>query len=271
MRYRFGAFEINETGELRRDGKSVRLQPQPSRVLYLLVSHAGNLVTREEIQRDVWDEGTFVDFQQGLNWCIRRIREVLGDDAANPTFIETVPRRGYRFIAALAADMPAPVAAVARQKSRRTRTWLAIGLVLVGAAVFSMKTVQPSSVTVLVIPFDDLGSARADVATEEVINTLGQIDPHRLSVIDPVTAMKFKRTGECIIHMGKQLHAQYVLLGAVRKNGSNLRSTTQLFRVADNRQIWAATREIPFSSDPTRTYDALADEVAGQVGILSPH
>ncbi|HEY6339775.1 MAG TPA: winged helix-turn-helix domain-containing protein [Candidatus Sulfotelmatobacter sp.] len=98
---RFDVYELDlENGELRKQGRPVRLQPQPFKVLAKLVSEPGRLVTREELQHHVWDD-TFVDFERGLNFCIRQIRAVLADDVETPRFIETVPRRGYRFIAPL--------------------------------------------------------------------------------------------------------------------------------------------------------------------------
>jgi TolB-like protein/DNA-binding winged helix-turn-helix (wHTH) protein/Tfp pilus assembly protein PilF len=97
---RFGEFELEfKSGELRRDGTPVKLQPQPLKVLALLIANAGQLVTREEIQRAVWAGETFVDFEHGLNFCIKQIRAALGDNAQAPRYIETLPRRGYRFIA----------------------------------------------------------------------------------------------------------------------------------------------------------------------------
>jgi DNA-binding winged helix-turn-helix (wHTH) protein len=98
-RFRFGVFELDPRGgELWKAGVRTRLQPQPARVLTLLVSRAGELVTREEIQKEVWPEGTFVDFEQSLNFCIRQIRTALGDQAATPRYVETLPRRGYRML-----------------------------------------------------------------------------------------------------------------------------------------------------------------------------
>jgi eukaryotic-like serine/threonine-protein kinase len=98
-RFRFGIFELDPRGgELWKAGVRTRLQPQPARVLTLLVSRSGELVTREEIQREVWPEGTFVDFEQSLNFCIRQIRTALGDQAATPRYVETLPRRGYRLL-----------------------------------------------------------------------------------------------------------------------------------------------------------------------------
>src|SRR5258708_21781535 len=96
---RFGPFELDlRSGELRRSGMLVHLQPQPSKVLELLALRAGELVTREEIQKELWPAGTFVDFEQSLNFCIRQIRSALGDSALAPRYLETLPRRGYRWI-----------------------------------------------------------------------------------------------------------------------------------------------------------------------------
>jgi DNA-binding winged helix-turn-helix (wHTH) protein len=97
---RFGPFELHvRRGELLRDGRRLKLQPQPFRLLVLLVSRAGTLVTRDEIRQALWPDGTYVDFDQAVNFSVRQVRDVLGDSAERPLFIETVPRRGYRFIA----------------------------------------------------------------------------------------------------------------------------------------------------------------------------
>jgi DNA-binding winged helix-turn-helix (wHTH) protein len=100
MPLRFGAFELDlHSGELRRNGMKVRLADQPRQILQLLLERPGELVTREQLRERLWMEGTFVDFETGLNSAVRKLREALDDSAANPRFIERVPRRGYRFIA----------------------------------------------------------------------------------------------------------------------------------------------------------------------------
>jgi DNA-binding winged helix-turn-helix (wHTH) protein len=107
---KFGDYELDvDAGELRRKGIRIKLQPQPFKVLVLLASHAGRQVTRDEIRRHVWGEETFVDFDQGMNFCIKQVREALQDVAERPVYIETIPRRGYRFrvpVAMLGADPP---------------------------------------------------------------------------------------------------------------------------------------------------------------------
>ena len=98
---RFGAFELDAAGELRKSGIALKLHPQPFRVLLLLAERPGEIVTREEIRRLLWGDNTFVDFERGINFCVNQIRSVIGDDAERPRYIETLPRRGYRFIASI--------------------------------------------------------------------------------------------------------------------------------------------------------------------------
>ena len=102
-RARFGDFELDaQSGTLLRQGRRVRLQPQPLRVLALLVERAGEVVSRDDIRRTIWDQATFVEFDQGLNYCIRQIRQALNDDAVKPAFVETLKKRGYIFGATVA-------------------------------------------------------------------------------------------------------------------------------------------------------------------------
>lgn len=104
---RFGPFELDiDAAELRRDGRRVKLQPQPFRLLLLLTSRPGSLITREEIRTDLWPEGTFVAFDQAVNFAIKQIRDALGDSADRPTYLETVPRQGYRFVAPITGAEP---------------------------------------------------------------------------------------------------------------------------------------------------------------------
>ena len=120
-RYRFGVFEFDpETPELRKSGRPVRLRPQGLKLLKLLISRPREVIAREDIARFLWDAGVFVDFEQGVNHIIKQVRAALGDDAESPRYIETLPRRGYRFIApveALVARKEAPVRADATEPS----------------------------------------------------------------------------------------------------------------------------------------------------------
>ena len=138
-RTRFGVFELDlETGELRKSGVLLRLPPQPFKVLALLASRPAQLVTREELRKQIWGADTFVDFEHGLNFAIKKIRDTLGDDPETPRYIETLPRRGYRFIAPVdgaAAGGPQAPAAASRAGWRRALPWGAAALLIVALAV----------------------------------------------------------------------------------------------------------------------------------------
>ena len=163
--FRFGEFELNvEAGELRRNSRRLKLQPQPFKLLVLLLRRAGNLVSREDIRRELWPDGTFVDFDQSVNFSIKQIRDVLGDSADRPLYLETVPRRGHRFIAPMASSLEPHRAAVIlpgatgirlekalwtniaelrlSEARRRRNTAIAagvLGLVLLGVALFFLR------------------------------------------------------------------------------------------------------------------------------------
>jgi len=126
---RFDAFELDaSTGELRKSGILLKLQPQPFRILLLLVERAGHLVTREEIQRCLWRDSTFVDFEHGINFSVNQIRGALVDNAENPRYVETIPRRGYRFIGTVACPKPAPKSARSRWAAVMGASLLVVGL-----------------------------------------------------------------------------------------------------------------------------------------------
>src|SRR6266550_6083117 len=104
---RFGPFELDlDAGEVRQNGRRVKLQPQPFKLLVLLTSRPGSLIRREEIRSELWPEGTFVDFDQSVNFAVKQIRDAFGDSANQPIYLETVPRQGYRFIAAVNTTSP---------------------------------------------------------------------------------------------------------------------------------------------------------------------
>ena len=116
---RFGVFELNlDLEELRKNGTVLRLPPQPFRLLAMLASRSGQVVTRDEIQQQLWGSDTFIDFEQGVNKCIKQIRAALGDNADNPLYVETIPRRGYRFLAPVRTKIvPAPLPQVKEASS----------------------------------------------------------------------------------------------------------------------------------------------------------
>lgn len=163
-RVRFGLFEFDPaTGELVREGTPVRLPPQPARVLALLFERPGEIVSREDLRRHIWGSETFVDFERGLNFCIAQIRSALGDSADSPRYVETVPKRGYRFIAPAGPTGVAPETAGAatnrHQRKRPLRIIAALVSIAAGVAAFfwvrqEVRT-PPGSVPIAVVPFDN--------------------------------------------------------------------------------------------------------------------
>ncbi|HJQ41222.1 MAG TPA: winged helix-turn-helix domain-containing protein [Thermoanaerobaculia bacterium] len=240
---RFGPFELDpRTSELRRDGELIPLAPQPFRLLLALASRPGELMTREELRQKVWDEGTFVDFERGLNFCILQVRTALGDDAKNPLYIETLPKRGYRFVGRIEAD-------AGGLKPAAPRRWriaaAAAGLVLVVFAIAWQRSAEPISKRpmVAVLPFDDLSASRsaylADGMTEELITHLGRIHPQRLGVIARTSVLRYAGTKKNVRTIGRELGARYVVEGSVRREGDRVRVTAQLINADDQTHLWA--------------------------------
>lgn len=272
----FGPFELKpRSGELRRDGAPIKLPPQPFKVLLLLVENAGQLVTRKELQEKIWGNDTFVDFDKGLNLCIAQIREALGDDAQSPRYIETLPRRGYRFIASVHRDttqVESGLSSQARETTfpeqtfnekagwqlfwrRRSLVLSALAILLVSVvAVIYLRSLRISSTStapgaksmLLVLPFENLTNDPAqdyfsDGLTEEMITRLGSLQPKRLGVIARTTALTYKNSGKDIRQIGRELGVSYVLEGSVRREAGRLRITAQLIQVDDQTHLWAET------------------------------
>jgi DNA-binding winged helix-turn-helix (wHTH) protein/TolB-like protein len=269
MKLRFADFEFdNETGELWQGTATIRLQPQPARVLAMLIARPGALFTRETLQQHVWGEDTNVDFEQGLNWCIRRLREALHDTPSESRFIRTVPRRGYRFVAEvteIASIVEGPVGVC--WWKRRVFVMAACIVLLMGISSVVALTHRQRNVTVLILPFDNLsaekgGPALEEIASAELTSGLARRNPTRLSVIDPMTARKFKKTNECIIKIGNELGADYVLLGDIQQANGAVKVDAQLFRVSTNRQVWATEEVVPQDSSFSRTWPAMTNSIA---------
>jgi len=264
---RFGVFEFDPaSGELRKAGLLVHLPPQPARVLALLLGRAGQVVTREELQRQIWGEDTFVDFERGLNFCIKQIRDALEDDADVPRFVETLPKRGYRFVASveklapLAAVAPAEAAPLApRPRPRRFWAPALAGLLVLtvaGYLAWRGKTLWPSSrtdrVMLLVLPFENLSGDPAqeyfsDGLTEEMITQLSRLQPERLAVLARTTAMHYKGRRQPAEEIGRETRAQYILEGSVRRASDRLRISAQLIAVRDQAHLWAQSYDRPVS------------------------
>jgi TolB-like protein/Flp pilus assembly protein TadD len=212
---RFAAFEVDlGAGELRKHGLRIRLPEQALRVLATLLERPGELVTRSELRSRLWPDRTHVDFDHGLNKAVNRLRTALGDSAANPRFVETMARRGYRLLVPVMAD-PIPSALAA---SRRIR--------------------------LAVLPFENVSADTeqeffSEGLTEEMITELGRLSPAQLGIIGRTSAMQYKQSGKRIDQIGQELNVDYVLEGSVRLEQKRARITVQLIHVADQTHLWA--------------------------------
>jgi TolB-like protein/tetratricopeptide (TPR) repeat protein len=217
---KFGSFELDvRLRELRTGSTRVRLQEQPFEILRLMLERPGDVVTREQLRQRLWPAGTYVDFEHSLNAAVKRLRAALGDDADSPRFVETLPRRGYRFIARLGGPEPAAPAPVASTRLR-----------------------------LAVLPFANLSDDPAqeyfsDGLTEELISQLGSVTRGRLGVVARWSAMAFKGTTLRARDIGETLRVDYLVEGSVRREGNRARITAGLVETAGETHLWSDVYE----------------------------
>jgi len=272
-RLRFGVFEADpRLGELTKHGKRLPLQEQPFRLLAMLLERPGELVSREELRAKIWPH-TIVDFDHGLNKAIGKIRDALGDSAENPRFIETVARRGYRFLAdvavvqdgprqtaagdpavqADAGSLARPEAGTSSRRPPRAIAWrlFGFGLALVVAAalswiLYTSRNSAPTIRSLAVLPLKNLSGDVSqdyftDGMTEELITQLGQISA--LRVISSTSVMLYKGVDKPLAEIARELSVQAVVEGSVLRSGGRVRITAQLIRVPADEQMWAQSYE----------------------------
>ena len=248
---RFGAFEVDlRAGELRKQGLKIKLQEKPFHVLALLLERPGEVVTREELREKLWPADTFVDFDHSVNTAVNKLREGLGDSADNPRFVETLPRRGYRFIAPVEEMGREPVSLAVAARAR-PRLWLVVaGLLVVFLAAgyivrqYFWRPAQPPAgrIMLAVLPFHNLSGDPeqeyfSDGLTEEMISQLGRVQPEHLAVIARTSAMQYKNTDKRVDQIGRELGVDYVVEGSVRRESDRVRILAQLIRVSDQSEV----------------------------------
>ena len=243
--YRFGIFEFDSnSGELRKHARPVSLERQPSRVLGILIARAGELVSREELRESVWGD-TRVDFDRGLAYCLSQIRGALGDRSDNPTFIQTFPKRGYKFIAPVTVDGAVAVhsarEADLKVSTTRVRQWYILaavaGVLLVATAWFFVNN-RDDAVLVAVSIFDnETGVPEYDrpIAglSDLVVASLANLDPDRLAVIGNADVLRRPRNIRNLKAVAEGVGADYVLLGQLQRGEKGLRFITHFIRLRD--------------------------------------
>jgi DNA-binding winged helix-turn-helix (wHTH) protein/TolB-like protein len=252
MIQRFGVYEFDvDTGELRKDGRRVALEPQPAKALALLVSRAGTVVSRDELKAAVWGGETHVDFDRGLAYCVSQIRTALGDSADNPIFLQTVPRQGFKFIAPVAAEADDLSGELPRNRPAATfNRWVTIPLTLMMAAATigmlfeSFSPRAPARVVIAVSVFDnETGNADFDrpVAglSDLVVERLTKLAPDRMDVIGNAAILRQPRNIRNLKAVAAQVRADYVLLGQLQQGEAGLRFITHFIRLSDEAHLKA--------------------------------
>ncbi len=280
---RFGVYEFeSHAKELRKEGMRVRLEGQPVAILQMLLDRPGELVTREALQKELWPADTFVDFEHSLNAAVKRLRAALNDSANHPHYIETLARRGYRFIAPVnganakgESDAPMAILAAAQTPagSHGGRLWLKAVVALFAVAIVGWVWREwrhrpaipavPVIRSLAVLPLDNLSGDPsqeyfADGMTEELIGRLSRI--HGLRVISRTSAMHFKNTHVSTPEIAKALGVDAIVEGSVIREGTQIRVHAQLIRGATDEHIWAGEYQREY-----RSILSLQEEVARSI------
>jgi TolB-like protein/DNA-binding winged helix-turn-helix (wHTH) protein/TPR repeat protein len=295
---RFATFEVDlNARELRKGGVKIKVHGQPFEVLAMLLERPGEIVPREELKQKLWPTDTFVDFDHGVNTAINRLREALGDSAENPRFVETIPRRGYRFVAPV--ELPAALpetkrdAAVAstfppnnggadrasRVPKRPSKTFLfAAALGIAGVAVLALPSVRqrlfarrsgPLIQSLAVLPLVNLsGDADqdyfADGMTDALITDLGKISA--LRVISRTSVMQYKDTKKPLPVIARDLNVDAIIEGTVSRSGNHLRISANLLQASPEKHLWAQSYDSEVS-DALTVQGQLAQAVAREIRV----
>jgi TolB-like protein/DNA-binding winged helix-turn-helix (wHTH) protein len=307
--FRFDAFELDpNSGELRKHGHRIRLQEQPFRILCLLLQRPSELITREEIREALWEGNTFVDFDRSLNKAMVKLRQALGDEAESPRFIETLPRRGYRFLISVenqeaasavapsdASDVPIgfgipedkqpnPVASPLRPAAPH-RTLLGAALVACVALglgllprnnrdrLLRLRPTGSSIQSLAMIPLENLSGDPAqdyfvDGMTDELTTNLARI--HNLRVVSRTSMMRYRSAHKSISEIARELNVDAIVEGSMVRSGNKVRITTQLIDARRDVHLWAQSYERQVD-DILDVQDSIALDIAAEIGAkLTP-
>ena len=299
---RFGPYELDlESGDLRKFGYRIKLQPKSFLVLRALLQAPGEMVTREELRAQLWPENTFVEFESSLNVAVRRLREALNDEAQGPSYIETVPKHGYRFIGVLeppvAAASPYLVPALLPQTADSAsaldltahwlpgvqtvppRSWwklllpaLAVLIIAVAMGHFWWKrslAVAPVASSIAVLPFADMSPEKnqqyfSDGLAEELLNHLAKTPGLRVAA--RTSSFQLRDKSADLRDIGKKLDVATILEGSVRKEGKRVRISAELVKAEDGFQLWSGTYDRDLN-DVFAVQDDIARAITGELKL----
>ena len=266
---RFGEFTVDlAAGEVHRHGTKIRLQELPFRVLAELASRPGEVVTREELRARLWDASTFVDAEAGLNTAVAKLREALGDSAETPKFIETLPKRGYRFIAEVqgpgSVQGPPPVQSppsVHRPQRLLATMFLVLGTVTIIAtvvAVVMMARAEAAKTTIAVVLFhNETGQPEYDRLAQQLTDAtvVALAADSKYAVIGNAPVLRTPRIFEDLKKVGDELQAEYVLIAQLQNPADGLTVRLHFIRTSDLKHLWAKNATAP----PDRLESALVE------------
>jgi len=297
---RFGPYEVNlESGDLRKFGYRVKLQPKSFLVLRALLEVPGEMVTRDELKTRLWPENTFVEFEASLNVAVRRLREALSDEAQDPTYVETVPKHGYRFIGTVELVAAAPTVSLRPELvpvdgqsdlslppilppvvTPGRRLWkvlfpaIALLLIALAAAMFWWKRIptpsrQPLASSIAVLPFADMSPEEnqqyfSDGLAEELLNHLAKTPGLRVAA--RTSSFQFRDKSADPAAIGKKLDVAAILEGSVRKEGKRVRISAELVKADDGFQLWSNTYDRDLN-DVFAVQDDIARAITGELKL----
>ncbi len=285
-RLRFDGYELDvRAGELRKHGVRLRLRGQPLRVLEILLEHSGEVVTRAEFQTQIWTADTFVDFDHSLHNAIARIREVLGDSAETPRYIETLPRRGYRYIGPVEdLDRPEvapetgdqttqPAALITPPRRRRHLVLAFCALFALGLAAWTTwryvfaKAAVSTVRSIAVLPLKNLSGDPseeffADGITDQLITDLAKVGS--LRVVSRTSVMQYKGAKKDLPEIARELNVDAIVEGSISRSGQRVRVTAQLIQASTDQHLWAETYDRDLG-DILNVQSEVADAIAQQV------
>jgi TolB-like protein/DNA-binding winged helix-turn-helix (wHTH) protein len=286
--FRFDVYEFDPRARtLRKSGHKLRLQEHSFKILATLLDRPGEVVSREELRTLLWPDGTTVDFENGLNAAMGKLRQALRDSAGKPRYIETVPRRGYRFVGTLEPPeletapeaAPVPVAAPARTRRPNLAWVIAAAALLLFGGYFALRQIrrggQPAKHVLAVLPFqtydpDPEQRYLADGLTEEMTSRLANLSPGTLSVIARTTAAQYGGAAKSIAQMAGELAVDYVLEGSIRPSHGRVRVSAQLIRAAGQTHVWAGDYDRALGDVLTMEVE-IAQTIAAQIRLaLTP-
>jgi len=260
--YKFGVFEFDDTTrELRKNGRAAAIEPQPAKALALLLARAGDVIAREEMRDAVWGKDTHVDFDRGLAYCLSQVRTALGDSGDNPRFVQTIPKRGFKFIAPVSSE--AGQASEAAQTRERPPAWQ-IGLAVAGFVLFAILVFAriflgsdgagPPAVIAVSMFDNETGNSAYDrpVAglSDLVVEHLAKIDRDRIAVIGNAAILRQPRNIRNLKSVAESVRADYILLGQLQQGETGLRFITHFIRLKDEAHLEANRLPVP---DPDLT------------------